>query len=402
MHDESHNPRDHRAIGRELDLFSFSPHAPAQVLWQPRGVVVWNELIAAWRELNAARGYVEVRTPLIYDADLWKQSGHWDKFRGQMFVIADGDRERGVKPMNCPGHIELYRSRPRSYRELPLRLAEAGLVHRNEHAGAVNGLLRARAFVIDDAHIFCTDEQLPDEIDNCLAFAADVYRLFDLEPRLELSTRPAPRIGSEEQWDAAEGALTAALERHGFDYSVNPGDGAFYGPKIDLHLDDSLGRSWQMGTVQIDYAMADRFALTYVSAAGADHRPVIVHRAIMGSLERFLAILLEHVGGDLPGWLAPVQSLVLPIADRHRARADELVAQLRLAGVRAEADHRGGPLGGRIREAERLRVPFVAVIGDREASSGEVAVRERPDARWSAPAADAAERIADAVRHPPR
>ncbi len=396
----AHPTPDHRRIGRELELFAFSDCAPGQAFWQPRGVAVWNALMAAWRDLNASRGYAEVRTPLVYDASLWRTSGHWEKFRDEMFLCPSAGHERGLRPMNCPGHIELFRLRPRSHRELPLRLAEAGLVHRDERSGAVNGLLRTRAFVIDDAHIFCAPDQAAGEIAACLELARAVYRLFALEPRLELSTRPERRLGSDASWDAGEHALAAALEAAGLPFAVRPGEGAFYGPKIDLHVADSLGRSWQLGTIQVDQVMPERFGIEYAGADGRAARPVIVHRAVLGSLERFLAVLLEHLDGRLPGWLAPVQAVVLPVADRHAAVAADAVAALARAGVRAELDGRGGPLAGRIRAVRPLRAPHLVVVGDAERDAGELAVRDRDGGRWSAPVARAVERIAGACRRP--
>lgn len=400
MSDRPESVPDHRRIGRDLRLFDFSPNAPAQAFWEPDGVAVLNRLLSAWRALNAARGYLEVRTPLIYDSGLWRRSGHWDKYRDEMFVCPDGERDLGVKPMNCPGHIELYRMRRRSHRELPLRFAEAGLVHRNERSGAVNGLLRTRGFVIDDAHLFCSRAQLASELDGCLALAGDVYGMFGLAPRVELSTRPERRIGSDGLWDDAEDALARALQRHGFEHSVSPGEGAFYGPKIDFHLPDGMGRSWQMGTLQIDFAMPERFGLSYADADGSAAVPVIVHAAVMGSFERFLAVLLEHCDGRLPAWLCPVQVVVIPVADRQAAAAAGLAAELVRAGLRARAGDAQGPLAGRVRQAARRRAPFVLVVGDRELEGGRLAVRERGEASWEADRPAAVERIAAACRAP--
>ncbi|MEA2308982.1 MAG: threonyl-tRNA synthetase, partial [Thermoleophilaceae bacterium] len=314
---EEARARDHRKLGRELDLFLFSELSPGSPFWQPAGMAIWNELTTLWREENARRGYREVKTPILYDADLWRQSGHWDKYRDNMYFTDVEGREMGLKPMNCPAHIQIYKSDRRSYRDLPIRYSEAGLVHRHEPSGVLHGLLRVRHITQDDAHIFCTEEQIEDEVIACLDFGFFLYEIFGFDPRLELSTRPEVRIGSDEMWDAAEAALAGALDRKGLPYELNEGDGAFYGPKIDLHLTDSIGRSWQLGTVQLDYSMPERFGLEYTGADNAEHRPVMIHRALLGSFERFIGILIEHYAGEFPLWLAPVQALVLPIADRH-------------------------------------------------------------------------------------
>jgi threonyl-tRNA synthetase len=304
---EQAKARDHRKLGRELGLFRFSEVSPGSAFWLPKGTTLFNELVALSREMGEPRGYMEVKTPQLYDAELWKMSGHWDKYRENMFLTEAEDRPMGVKPMNCPGHAHLFGAQAWSYRDLPVRYSEPGLLHRNEPSGTLHGLLRVRHFCQDDAHIFCTDEQVQKEVSDCLDFAFATYALFGLEPKLELSTRPEQRIGDDSLWDAAEAALAGALDAGGFDYVLNEGDGAFYGPKIDLHITDSLGRSWQLGTVQLDYSMPERFDLSYTGQDNADHRPVMIHRALMGSYERFIGILIEHFAGDLPFWLAPVQ-----------------------------------------------------------------------------------------------
>ncbi len=372
---EEARARDHRKLGRELGLFMFSEVSPGAPFWQPPGMVIWNALTELWREENGRRGYREVKTPILYDVDLFKQSGHWDKYRDHMYFTDVEDRPMGLKPMNCPAHVQLFADERRSYRDLPIRYSEAGLVHRHEPSGALHGLLRVRHITQDDAHIFCLPEQVEDEVIRCLDFGFHIYDLFGFEPRLELSTRPDNRIGSDEMWDEAEAALAAALERRGLPYELNAGDGAFYGPKIDLHMTDSIGRSWQLGTVQLDYAMPERFGLTYTGQDNAEHRPVMIHRALLGSFERFIGILIEHYAGEFPLWLAPVQAIVLPIADRHLEAAQEVAERLREAGVRAEVDERTESVGRKIRDAELRKVPYMLVVGDREVEAGAVSVR---------------------------
>jgi threonyl-tRNA synthetase len=367
--------RDHRRLGKELDLFMFSELSPGSPFWQPNGMQVWNQLTALWREQNAERGYREVKTPILYDAELWKRSGHWDVYRDHMYFTQVEDRPMGLKPMNCPAHTQLYASERRSYRDLPIRYSEAGLVHRHEPSGTLHGLLRVRHITQDDAHIFCTEEQVPEEVQRCLDFGFAIYDTFGFEPRLELSTRPEKRVGEEQMWDRAEAALEKALVDEGLEFDLNEGDGAFYGPKIDLHMTDSIGRSWQLGTVQLDYYMPERFELAYTGADNAEHRPVMIHRALMGSFERFIGILIEHYAGEFPLWLAPVHALVLPIADRHLVYAREVALQLRDAGLRVEVDERTESVGRKIREAEVRKMPFMLVVGDREAEAGEVSVR---------------------------
>lgn len=378
---EQARARDHRKLGRELELFTFSEVAPGAAFWLPAGTRLWNRLVAVSREMAGARGYTEVKTPLIYDAELWRTSGHWGKYREHMFlaVDADGQEMGAVKPMNCPGHAHLYASRRHSYRELPVRYSEPGLLHRNESSGVLHGLLRVRHFAQDDAHIFCTDEQIQQEVSGCLELAFSTYALFDLDVRLELSTRPSDpgqRIGDDAMWDRAESALTQALDDRKLKYELNPGDGAFYGPKIDMHMTDSLGRSWQLGTVQLDYSMPARFGLTYTGADNTEHTPVMIHRALFGSYERFIGIMLEHYGGELPVWLAPVQAIVLPVSDRFNEYATEVARRLREQGAYVELDERTESVGRKIRDAELRRIPYMLVVGEREAGDRAVSVRE--------------------------
>ena len=392
---EQARARDHRKLGRELDLFMLSELSPGAPFWAPNGMVLFNELVQLVREENAQRGYQEVRTPVLYDLELFKESGHWDKYRDNMYFTRIDERDMGLKPMNCPAHVQIYKADRRSYRDLPIRYSEAGLVHRHEPSGVLHGLLRARAFTQDDAHIFCTEEQIEDEVLGCLDMGFRIYDLFDFEPKLELSTRPDQRLGTDEMWDHAEGALAAAMERRALAFDISPGEGTFYGPKIDLHMRDSIGRSWQLGTVQLDYQMPDRFEMEYTGADNAEHRPVMLHRALLGSFERFIGILIEHYAGEFPVWLAPVQAIVLPIADRHAEYAASVASRLRAAGARAELDDRSESLGRRIREAELRKVPYILVAGDREVQSGEVALREHRKGDEGAVAVDElAERLA--------
>jgi len=366
--------RDHRRIGPQLDLFHMDEFSPGSPYWHPKGMVIWNVLDDLRRRENKRRGYVEVKTPVIFDKGLWEISGHWEKFRDDMFLIPDGERTFGLKPMNCPGHMRIFGDRLRSYRELPLRLAEAGTLHRNELAGALHGLIRVRHIVQDDSHLFVTREQIEDEIFGCLDFTASLYELFGLDYRFELSTRPDNKLGTDEEWDFTEGALRAALERRGLEYELNEGDGAFYGPKIDLHMTDSLGRSWQMGTVQLDSQMPQRFGLTYVGPDNREHTPYVIHRASFGSLERFIGILIEHYAGAFPFWLAPIQVRVIPVGEDHRDAASDLVR--RLDPYRGDVDDSDDTVGKRIRTAEVQKVPYVIVYGDKESDEA-LAIRER-------------------------
>jgi threonyl-tRNA synthetase len=372
---EEARARDHRKLGRELGLFTFSDVSPGSVFWLPRGTAIFNALVDLNRRMQQERGYVEVQTPLLYDSSVWVTSGHWGKYKENIFVAPYEDREFGLKPMNCPGHAHLFSLQRWSYRDLPYRCAEPGHLHRREPSGTLHGLLRVRHFVQDDAHIFCTEEQIEDEVARCLAFGYDIYGMFDFPVHAELSTRPDNRLGTDEFWDRAEGMLARALERQGIEYRVAEGEGAFYAPKIDLHMTDSLGRSWQLGTVQLDYNMPERFGLTYTGADNAEHMPVMIHRALFGSFERFIGILIEHYAGEFPLWLAPVQAIVLPLADRHADYARDVEAALSAAGLRAEVDDRTESVGRKIREAELQKIPYMLVVGDREAEQRAVALR---------------------------
>ncbi len=374
---EQARARDHRKLGRELDLFAFSELSPGGPFWKPAGMAVWNALTELWRRENRQRGYQEVKTPILYDVELFKQSGHWDTYRKNMYFTEVEARPMGLKPMNCPAHIQIYKDARHSYRDLPIRYSEAGLVHRHEPSGVLHGLLRVRHITQDDAHIFCTEEQVQEEVVQCLRFGFHLYELFGFQPRLELSTRPEPRIGSDEMWDRAEGALAGALDSEGLDYELNPGDGAFYGPKIDLHMTDSIGRSWQLGTVQLDYSMPERFDLTYIGADNAEHRPVMIHRALMGSFERFIGILIEHYAGELPLWLAPVQAVVLSVSTPFAEYAAAVYEQLRQSGLRVELDDRGESIGRKIREAELRKIPNMLIVGERELGERTVSLRRR-------------------------
>jgi threonyl-tRNA synthetase len=373
---EQARARDHRRLGPQLDLFHLDEISPGSPFWHPKGLVLWNELESLRRRENAKRGYLEVKTPLLYDKALWETSGHWEKFRESMFVIPEEDRTYALKPMNCPGHMLLFGSRLRSYRELPVRFAEASPLHRNELGGTLHGLTRVRQLTQDDAHIFLAEEQIQDEIEGVLDYMRFLYGLFDLVPRAELSTRPENRLGSEQQWDHAEAALEEALRRQEIPYVLGEGEGIFYGPKIDLNVTDSLGRSWQLATIQLDYQQPARFGLTYMGADNAEHTPVVIHRALYGSFERFLGILIEHYGGEFPFWLSPVQILVLPVGADHGEAARALADKLREADYRVEVDDRDDTVGKRIRDAELEKIPFTIVYGDRE-SAASLAIRER-------------------------
>jgi threonyl-tRNA synthetase len=367
--------RDHRKLGPQLDLFHLAENSPGSPFWHPKGMVIWNELEDLRRRENARRGYVEVKTPLLYDIDTYITSGHYENYRENMFFVEthEGEKPLALKPMNCPGHMLLFGERRRSYRELPIRYAESSTLHRDERGGTLHGLLRVKHITQDDAHVFVTEEQIQDEIHGMVEYARFLYDLFGLTPRAELSTRPEQRLGTDEQWDRAEAALETALKRHGMEYAVSPGEGTFYGPKIDLHMTDSLGRSWQMGTIQLDYQMPVRFGLSYFGADNAEHHPIVIHRALLGSLERFAGILIEHYAGAFPFWLAPVQIRIIPVGQDHRAAAHALEDQL--AGHRVEIDERDETVGKRIRDAEVEKIPYVIVYGDKE-SDESLAVRK--------------------------
>jgi threonyl-tRNA synthetase len=373
---EQARAHDHRKLGPQLDLFHLSDASPGSPFWHPKGMAIWNELEDLRRRENRARGYDEVKTPLIYDVDVYKTSGHYDNYRDDMFFIPGDERTFALKPMNCPGHMLLFGSQLRSYRDLPFRYAESSTLHRDERAGVLHGLLRVRHITQDDAHIFCSPDQIEDEIFGCLDFGAFLYDLFGMEARFELSTRPEKKLGTDEEWDFTEGALRAALERRKIDYVVNEGDGAFYGPKIDLHMTDVLGRSWQMGTIQLDAQMPKQFGLTYMGADNHEHTPYVIHRALLGSLERFIGIAIEHYGGDFPLWLAPVQVRVLQVSEQHRDGAHAIAERIRAGGFRVEIDERDETLGKRIRDSELEKIPLVVVFGERE-SEAALAVRAR-------------------------
>jgi threonyl-tRNA synthetase len=375
---EEARARDHRRIGTQLDLFHLSEHSPGSPFWHPKGMVVWNALEDLRRRENRRRGYSEVKTPLLYDLQTYITSGHYENYEENMFFVRphEGEEPMALKPMNCPGHMLLFGSDLRSYRDLPIRYAESSTLHRDERGGTLHGLLRVKHITQDDAHVFVTEDQIQDEIDRMIDFVRYLYDRFGVTPRAELSTRPEKRLGTDEQWDRAEGALEQALQRHGMEYAVSPGEGTFYGPKIDLHMTDVLGRSWQMGTIQLDYQMPMKFGLTYMGPDNREHTPVVIHRALLGSLERFIGILIEHYAGAFPFWLAPVQARVIPVGEGHREAASTLRERLFGEGFRVDVDQRDETLGKRIREAELEKVPFVVVYGDRE-SEDALAVRER-------------------------
>jgi threonyl-tRNA synthetase len=378
---EQARQRDHRKLGPQLDLFELRPEAPGMPFWLPQGTVFLRLIEAEVRRQLDTHGYVEIKTPQVLDVDLWHRSGHWDNYKENMFFAAPAEREGeqreyALKPMNCPGACLVYASQRHSYRELPLRLAEFGLVSRYEREGVLHGLLRVRAFTQDDAHVYCTLEQVTDEVDKICTAIDELYDRFGFDDvRVELSTRPEKSIGTDEQWQRAEHALREALARQGRDYDESPGEGTFYGPKIDFHVTDALGRSWQCGTCQLDFQMPERFELTYTGADNAEHRPVMIHRALLGSMERFAGILIEHYGGRFPLWLAPTQAVILPVADRHNERAAEIAAELKEAGLRVRVDDRSESVGKKIRDAELSKAPYMLVLGDKEAEAGSVSVR---------------------------
>ena len=369
--------RDHRRLGRELDLFALFDEGPGFPFFFPKGMVIRNELENYWRDLHRKWGYEEIKTPMILNEELWHRSGHWDHYKENMYFTTIDDGTYAIKPMNCPGGMLAYKRRMWSYKDLPMRVGELGLVHRHELSGALHGLMRVRCFTQDDAHIFMTEEQIPQEIAGVIELIDSVYKVFGFEYHVELSTCPEDFIGTEEMRRTSEDALRSVMEQRGMDYVVNPGDGAFYGPKIDFHLKDCIGRTWQCGTIQLDYQMPERFDLTYVGADGEKHRPVMIHRVAFGSIERFIGILTEHFAGAFPAWLAPVQVKLIPIADRHHDYAAQLEECLTNAGFRVENDLRSEKMGLKIREAQLAKIPYMLVVGDREAEQGEVSVRSR-------------------------
>lgn len=369
--------RDHRKLGTELDLFSIHDEGPGFPFFHPKGMIIRNELEAYWREEHRRRGYQEIRTPVILNRGLWEQSGHWEHYRENMYFTSIDEGDYAVKPMNCPGGILVYKTKLHSYRELPIRLGELGLVHRHELSGVLHGLMRVRCFTQDDAHIFMFPAQVKEEIIAVIDLVDDFYRVFGFDYHVELSTRPEKAVGSVEMWDMATSALEDALKAREVAYRVNEGDGAFYGPKIDFHLRDCLGRTWQCGTIQLDFQMPEKFDLTYVGEDGGKHRPVMIHRVVFGSIERFIAILTEHFAGAFPAWLAPVQVRVLPITDRHLEYARQVRDLLLAADLRAELDARNEKVNYKIREAQGQKIPYMLVVGDKEAAAGTVSVRHR-------------------------
>ena len=375
---EEAKKRDHRRIGREMDIFMMRDEAPGFPFFLPNGMVLKNELLNYWREIHRAAGYVEISTPMIMSKELWKTSGHWDHYKDNMYSTIIDDEEYCVKPMNCPGGVLVYKSHPHSYRELPIRAGEIGLVHRHEMRGALHGLFRVRCFNQDDAHLFVRPDQLTDEIVGVVNLIDSVYQKFGFTYHLELSTRPEDSMGSDEDWERAEAALRLALEKLGKDYVVNEGDGAFYGPKIDFHLEDSLGRTWQCGTVQLDFQMPLNFDLEYTDADGSKQRPIMLHRVCFGSIERFIGILIEHFAGKFPTWLAPCQVKVLPVSEKSRDYAREVTSRLEAAGIRAVLDERDEKIGYKIREARSVdRPPYMLILGEKEVESNTISVRDR-------------------------
>ena len=374
---EEAKKRDHRKLGKELELFDIFDEGPGFPAFLPNGMVVRNELEKFWREIDQKAGYVAVRTPQIMSRTLWENSGHWDHYKDNMYTTIIDDMDYCIKPMNCPGGILVYKRKPHSYRDLPIRMGELGVVHRHELSGALHGLMRVRCFTQDDAHIFCTPDQLMDEIFGVINLIDSVYKVFGFEYDLELSTRPEDSMGSDEDWEAATNALRQALDSLDRPYKINEGDGAFYGPKIDFHLHDCIGRTWQCGTIQVDFQMPERFDITYMGADGEKHRPIMLHRVAFGSIERFIGILIEQFAGAFPLWLAPVQVEVIPVSERHLEYAAKVRDQMRAAGLRCELDTRNEKMGYKIREAQMMKIPYMLVVGDKEIENNTVAVRSR-------------------------
>ena len=374
---EEAKKRDHRRLGKELGLFMMRDEGPGFPFFLPKGMVLKNTLLDYWREIHNKAGYVEIATPIMLSRHLWETSGHWDHYKENMYTTVIDEEDFAIKPMNCPGGILVYQSEPRSYRDLPLRMGELGLVHRHEKSGQLHGLMRVRCFTQDDAHIFMMPEQIREEIKGVAKLIDEVYSLFGFKYHVELSTRPEDSMGSDEDWEMATDALRGALDDLGLPYVVNEGDGAFYGPKIDFHLEDSIGRTWQCGTIQLDFQLPLRFELEYTGADGEKHRPIMIHRVAFGSIERFIGILIEHFAGAFPTWLAPVQVKVLPISDKYMDYAENVLAQLKDAGIRAELDSRAEKIGYKIREAQMQKVPYMLVVGAKEEESGLVSVRSR-------------------------
>ena len=376
---EEAKKRDHKKLGKELELFMIAPEGPGFPFFLPKGMVLRNVLEDFWRDIHRKNGYVEIKTPMILNEELWHRSGHWDHYKENMYTTKIDGVDYGIKPMNCPGGMLVYKSKMHSYKDLPIRAGELGLVHRHEKSGELNGLFRVRCFTQDDAHIFCLPEQIESEIAGIMKLVDEVYSIFGFEYTVELSTRPDDSMGSDEQWEMAEGALKKVLKDMDMPYEINEGDGAFYGPKIDFHIKDSLGREWQCGTIQLDFQMPERFDLTYIGEDGEKHRPVMLHRVIFGSIERFIGVLIENYAGAFPTWLAPVQVKLLPIADAHKDYANEVKAKLEDVGIRVEVDERNEKIGYKIREAQLQKIPYMLVLGDKEKEAGTVGVRSRKD-----------------------
>lgn len=371
--------RDHRKLGKELGLFTLMEEGPGFPFFLPKGMVLRNTLIDYWREVHKRYGYVEISTPMMLNRSLWERSGHWDHYKDNMYTTVIDDTDFAIKPMNCPGGMLVYKSEPHSYRDLPLRVGELGLVHRHELSGALHGLFRVRCFTQDDAHIFMTWDQMKDEIKNVVKLFDEVYSVFGLEYQIEVSTMPEDHMGDEKDWDFATETLKEAVSEMGKEYVINEGDGAFYGPKLDFHLADSLGRTWQCGTIQLDMQLPERFELEYIGADGEKHRPVMIHRVVLGSIERFIGVITEHFAGAFPTWLAPVQVRVLPVTDRAAEYADEIEAKLTAKGFRAEVDHRSEKLGYKIREGRNQRIPYLLIVGDKDVENQTVSPRHRAD-----------------------
>lgn len=376
---EEAKKRDHRKLGKELDLFSLQEEGPGFPFFHPKGMVVRNELEDFWRSIHRKNGYKEIKTPIILNEDLWHQSGHWDHYKDNMYFTTIDDKNYAIKPMNCPGGILVYKNSMYSYRDLPIRMGELGLVHRHELSGALHGLMRVRNFTQDDAHLYVTPEQIKEEVLGVISLTDHIYKLFGFKYRIELSTRPENSMGSDEDWENATESLRDALESTGLPYKVNEGDGAFYGPKIDFHLEDCIGRTWQCGTIQLDFQMPEKFNLTYIGADSEKHRPVMIHRTIFGSIERFIGILIEQYAGAFPIWLAPVQVIILPVSERQKDYADKLREKLEELDIRAEADLRSEKIGYKIREAQLQKIPYMIVVGDKEMETGDIAVRDRKE-----------------------
>ena len=372
--------RDHRKLGKELGLYMLRDEGPGFPFFLPKGMVLRNTLIDYWRQVHKRYGYVEISTPIMLNRQLWERSGHWEHYKDNMYTTVIDDTDFAIKPMNCPGGMLVYASEPHSYRDLPLRVGELGLVHRHELSGALHGLFRVRCFTQDDAHIFMTWDQMKDEIKNVVKLFDEVYSVFGLSYQIEVSTMPEDHMGDEKDWDFATETLKQAVTEMGKDYVINEGDGAFYGPKLDFHLSDSLGRTWQCGTIQLDMQLPERFELEYVGADGEKHRPVMIHRVVLGSIERFIGVITEHFAGAFPLWLSPVQVKVLPVTDRAHEYAKALVSQLTDADIRAEGDYRSEKLGYKIREAQMQKIPYMLVVGDRDMENGTVSVRTRTGA----------------------